>query len=114
MVVTVSEFEVLHNSNDSELGELVRKRYWELKKVLEQPHYCSICGGPTHDVDGEYLQEWDHLSCVLDLQLKKPKDKCVLCGKESPYTIDTHIDYRVGYVEGVGQGCFQPNKCEKK
>ena len=39
-------------------------------------------------------------------------DKCVICGRQSPYTIDTHIDYRVGYVEGAGQGCFLGN-CEK-
>jgi hypothetical protein len=41
------------------------------------------------------------------------KDKCVICGKESPYTRSTHIDMRIGYVEGGGQGCFQPNKCDK-
>lgn len=114
MVVTVSEQEVLNNSNDSDLGELVRKRYWELRKFSEQIQNCSICGGPTNEIDADYLQGWDHLSCILDLQVKKPKDKCVLCGKESPYTIDTHIDYRIGYVEGAGQGCFQPNNCEKK
>lgn len=39
-------------------------------------------------------------------------DKCVICGRQSPYTIDTHIDYRVGYIEGAGQGCFLGN-CEK-
>jgi hypothetical protein len=30
---------------------------------------------------------------------------CVLCGSETPYTINTHIDFRDGYVEGVGQLC---------
>ena len=39
-------------------------------------------------------------------------DKCVICGRQSPYTIDTHIDYRVGYIEGAGQGCFMGNNCE--
>lgn len=33
------------------------------------------------------------------------KEHCVICGKETPYFISTHIDYRVGYVEGVGQLC---------
>ena len=32
-------------------------------------------------------------------------DKCVLCGKDTPYTYDVHIDYRYGYVEGAGQLC---------
>lgn len=35
---------------------------------------------------------------------EKKYDECVLCGKASPYTIETHIDERIGYVEGVGQG----------
>ena len=40
-------------------------------------------------------------------------DKCVICGKETPYLRSTHIDLREGYVEGGGQGCYQPNICEK-
>lgn len=28
-----------------------------------------------------------------------------MCGEETPYTINTHIDFRYGYVEGVGQLC---------
>jgi hypothetical protein len=40
-------------------------------------------------------------------------DKCVICGKETPYLRSTHIDLRVGYVEGGGQGCYQPNECNK-
>ena len=40
-------------------------------------------------------------------------DKCVICGKTSPYTTATNIYNRVGYVEGAGQGCFQPNSCVK-
>lgn len=35
-----------------------------------------------------------------------PKDKCVICGQESPYDVTTHISQRRGYVEGVGQTCF--------
>jgi len=33
------------------------------------------------------------------------KDKCVLCNKETPYEFETHVDYRYGYVDGVGQLC---------
>jgi hypothetical protein len=40
-------------------------------------------------------------------------DHCVICGKLSPYTIETNIDDRVGYVDGGGQGCFMPNECDK-
>jgi hypothetical protein len=40
-------------------------------------------------------------------------DKCVVCGKLSPYKTTTNIDLRIGYVEGAGQGCFQDKICEK-
>lgn len=39
------------------------------------------------------------------------KDRCVICGKESPYLRSTDISERIGYVEGGGQACFQPNIC---
>lgn len=34
------------------------------------------------------------------------KDKCVICSKETPYDETTHVDYRYGYIEGVGQICY--------
>lgn len=34
-----------------------------------------------------------------------PKDNCIICGKETPYDFETHIDNRMGYVEGMGQLC---------
>ena len=33
------------------------------------------------------------------------KDKCILCGVETAYDETTHIDMRVGYIEGAGQLC---------
>jgi hypothetical protein len=33
------------------------------------------------------------------------KDLCIMCGKETAYEFETHIDYRIGYVEGAGQLC---------
>ena len=39
------------------------------------------------------------------------KDKCVLCGKETPYDKETHVDMRRGYIEGCGQTC--PGGCEQ-
>lgn len=38
-------------------------------------------------------------------------DRCQICHKESPYTKSTHINERIGYVEGAGQGCFEPDNC---
>ena len=36
------------------------------------------------------------------------KDYCISCGVETPYDFETHIDMRIGYVEGIGQLC---SKC---
>lgn len=33
------------------------------------------------------------------------KEKCVICGEVTPYDVNTHIDQRRSYVEGVGQLC---------
>jgi hypothetical protein len=46
-------------------------------------------------------------------------EKCVSCIREVGYTINTHIDIRKNYVEGVGQLCSECfievyNKVHKK
>jgi len=137
--ITVTEREIKDNPNYYQLGELIHNRYWQTRRDLEGPpswadddeHFrmdiapdgtvkriirpwtCAICGESTHDVDNDYLAGWDHLQCVLQQELNAEYDKCVICGKTSPYTRSTHIDQRIGYVEGGGQGCFSPNQCER-
>lgn len=137
--ITVTEKEILNTPNDFSLGELVRNKYWQTRRDLEGPpswenddeHFrmdiapdgtvkriirpwtCAICGEKTDEVDYDYLVGWDHLKCVLEQENNVEYDKCVICGKTSPYTRSTHIDHRIGYVEGGGQGCFQPNQCDK-
>jgi len=32
-------------------------------------------------------------------------DKCITCGKETPYHLDVNIEYRSHYIEGTGQLC---------
>ena len=34
------------------------------------------------------------------------KDKCNCCGVETLYDKETHIDNRLGYIEGAGQLCL--------
>jgi hypothetical protein len=34
-----------------------------------------------------------------------PNEICIQCGKETNININTHVDYRYGYVEGAGQCC---------
>ncbi len=49
----------------------------------------------------------------LTPKISSTYDICVECGKVSPYLYSDHIDQRIGYVEGAGQGCFQPKTCDK-
>ena len=36
-----------------------------------------------------------------------PIEHCVICGAETPYRFNEHIDYRFNYVEGAGQLCSE-------
>jgi hypothetical protein len=36
------------------------------------------------------------------------KDHCILCGVETPYDFETHVDLRMRYIDGAGQLC---SKC---
>lgn len=137
ITVTISEDEILSLSNDFSLGERVRQLYWEEKRksynyqldeekfLMEvnpdgsvvriiKPWVCGICGKPTDNLDYDYLVGYDHLACHLQGDAKMDeKDKCVICGQETPYTRSTNIYNRIGYVEGGGQGCYQPHICDK-
>ena len=139
IIVKIMGEEILNTPNDSALGELVRNKYWQerrnqegpptddehfylnigedgLVKSIHRPWTCSVCGGDTSEVDYDYLVGFDHLGCVLKKEQKldpNSYDKCVICGKETPYLVSTDIHHRVGYVEGGGQGCYQPNQCDR-
>lgn len=34
-----------------------------------------------------------------------PIEKCIVCGKDTTYHFNDHIDMRYGYIEGAGQCC---------
>jgi hypothetical protein len=40
-------------------------------------------------------------------------DVCVVCGKKTPYRSSQDISNRIGYIEGAGQGCYNPIKCNE-
>lgn len=107
--VTLTEKEILETPNDFDLGELARKKYWEEKQYENLKDYD----------DEKFFIIADETGLVKGIHLPKPNeyvengyDKCVMCGKVSPYITTTNIDERVGYVEGAGQGCFQPILCK--
>ena len=134
--ITVTEEEILATPNYYDMGKKIHDRMWQAKRDQEGPqlgdeHFhmsidenglvtsinrpwtCSICGESTEEIEYDYLVGYDHLGCVLKVEDRDQYDKCVICGKETPYLKSTHIDYRNGYVEGGGQGCYQPQICEK-
>ncbi len=135
--ICITEKEILETPNYYDMGKKVHDRMWQAKRDQEgpqmddehfhlsinedglvtsinQPWTCSICGESTKEIEYDYLVGYDHLGCVLKQENSlEERDKCVICGKESPYFRTTHIDYRIGYVEGGGQGCYQPNICDK-
>lgn len=107
--ITLTEKEILETPNDSDLGGLVRNRLWKEKEYDSLREYD----------DEKFIIIADETGLVKGIHIPKKNeytengyDKCVVCGKVSPYTTQTHIDMRVGYVEGGGQGCFQPSNCK--
>ena len=95
-------------------------------------YICQYCGKDTSNVEYDYLNGYDHLSCTLEQEQKQQYvkmeygpgdavidrppykdefDHCVLCGVETIYKRSTHVDMRHGYIEGAGQLC---TKCWNK
>lgn len=121
MTITISEYEILNKPNHYELGEYIHNIYWEMKHNLKNGrpkeqnlmiHNCNICGEDTSKVGNMELIGHDHISCHIEGKPNlEDKDKCVICGKETPYLRSTNIYERVGYVEGSGQGCYEPHIC---
>ena len=73
---------------------------------METSYTCQFCGKDTSEVEYDYLSGTDHLSCALQSEFKNnPIEKCVICGVETAYRFNDHIDYRFNYVEGAGQLC---------
>jgi hypothetical protein len=108
--ITLTQQEILDRPNYYDLGEFVTQKMYE--EIEFQNHRASddkfiIVADDDGLVKGIYIPP------VLDNVTEDGYDLCVICGKKSPYKIETHIDMRVGYVEGAGQGCFQSNVCGK-
>jgi hypothetical protein len=108
--ITLTEREILDRPNFYDLGEYVNQKMYQEKEYLNK-HANDDKFIIVADEDG--LVKGIYVPPVLDYVTEDGYDKCVICGKSSPYKVDTHIDMRVGYVEGAGQGCFQPNVCGK-
>jgi len=104
--ITITDEEILNTSNNYVLGEMIRNKYWQARRDLE---------GIKFDDDKVLLQvNEDGIITSLGRIDSKKYDKCVICGKDSPYLETTHINSRLNYIEGLGQTCVDEKKCEKK
>ena len=90
--VKITEEEILSKPNDAELGSHVRTKYIVLKDTLKKEQDVLSLGQIPDD----------------------EPERCLVCGEFTPYSKDTHVDFRVGYIRGAGQGCYKPIKCQKK
>jgi len=70
----------------------------------------EIYHNPNNEVLGDYVRKKFNHEMYVN---RNSFDKCIICGEETPYLVSTHVDDRIGYVQGCGQGCYQPNKCDK-
>jgi hypothetical protein len=84
------------------------------------PFICKYCGKDTSEVEYDYLNGYDHLSCALEAEKASKQEEqnpfdlyedCIMCGKKTTVSKTTHIDFRDGYIEGAGQLCI---KCWNK
>lgn len=88
----ITEKEILDKPNDAELGSYIRRKYLIQQETMKR------------DIDILSLGQ------IPDDEL----EVCLVCGEFTPYTKGTHVDLRVGYIRGAGQGCYKQIKCEKK
>lgn len=103
--ITLTEEEILERPNFYSLGEFVQQKYWQARRDLEGPQFDDEHFSLT--IDEERMVQ------SINFDNSSELERCTLCGKETPYTKSTHIDLRKGYVEGTGQGCFQPIQCNR-
>jgi hypothetical protein len=103
--ITITDEEILNASNNYVLGEMIRNKYWQARRDLD---------GIKFDDDKVLLHINENgvitsLGRLDDIVF----DKCVICGKDTPYDETTHIDYRINYIQGMGQTCVDEKNCKK-
>ena len=94
--ITFTEEEILSTSNYYDMGKKVHDRFWQAQRDLEGPQFDDEHVGLTINEDG----------LVTSINRSDDYDTCVVCGKKSPYLKSTNINYRYGYVEGLGKSSW--------
>jgi hypothetical protein len=69
----------------------------------------SKCTNTTPRPDNRLFGVVEYIcnKCKCQMEVISTIELCTICYKETPYTIDTHIDKRKHYVEGSGQLCSE-------
>ena len=44
---------------------------------------------------------------ILTMEKKIETEKCIVCGRDTGISINSHVDFRKTYVEGAGQLCAE-------
>lgn len=96
MYVTITGKEILELPNDLELGKFVREKYWKTSDEI-------IGNNPDEHIQLEINE--DGLVIGLSKSSDDEYDSCVSCGRKTKYLKNTHIDLRLGYIDGAGQTC---------
>lgn len=63
-LITISAEDIVNTPNDFELGEKVRRKYWETTNT-NNIWVCNICGKDTSEIEYDYLIGTNHLECCL-------------------------------------------------
>ena len=72
-MITIPKHFIKTYPNDFELGEKVRRYYYQEYDIKEEPKsnfICSLCGQDTSNIDYDYLSGTNHISCILAQEMK--------------------------------------------
>jgi hypothetical protein len=95
MEIKITNLEILERPNDLELGKYVREKYWNESdnRVKNSDEHVKL----VIDDDGQVVG--------IEERSDDEYDSCVVCGRKTRYTKNTHVDMRIGYIDGFGQTC---------
>jgi len=89
-----------------ENGSLKTKYLSGVNKVIEiDLNFLNTISSKYFKLDNKKYMFYELEHNSWELVKTEEKEKCVSCGKETPYTKYTPIDIRFNYVEGGGQLC---------
>jgi len=65
--------DIMNAESNSEIMEILDRIEQILEEEYKEKWTCCICGDNTYNVDCEYLSGVDHLSCLVEEEIKSSK-----------------------------------------